>query len=774
MKQKKSQATLFIIIGIILLISIGFAIYLTSQLIAQPKTTSTEHAIKSYVQDCIKETAITAMKKIGDNGGYIDIKNPYRDFKINPDSTEGDALIISELGLYPIPYWWYMKTTNNCNNCYLTTDNMPLIPEIEEQVNNYVSKNLDKCLNNFSSFTKYQIKKGEPEIITEITKQDIKISAEYPLEFKTQKTTTKIKDFQTQIKIPFKKIYALAKEIIETEKTNAVIEERIMHMISAHSGAEYNKLPPISEITHDYYLIQWQKPIIEMQIKQILNSYMPLIRFSRTKNAHDIKTGNKYSEGFYNAMQIENLQEKYDLYADFSYNDWPIYLNINPAQLTGSSHKQTFEYNLMPPFQTNTYEFFYDITVPLLAQIRDPDALNGDGYTLNFAIETNIRDNKNHVEWNQGQGTLGSWTGEKVKTQTTTQERNQGKCIEEQGKYKCSINNKKYDTIQQCTEICYKTETKKEKIELLKKEFCSEKQKLSGEIKTKVRSGSEVIADAGISYTCGSYQTCNLGTTDKTGTLTSKLPICYNGIITAYKSGYNTQNKPLTTETGKSQTIEFNLDKEKEFTIEFKIKPIQTEQTNNQIKKTCCQQTKKPLTTQKAMISIEKIKQTSAETEFRQAAIIDKNSIIKLIPGKYKVNIQYIDETGIIIPEKCKKICIDYDISEEEYAKAAVTDISTFGYGGTKPEAECKEYKYIPEEKLIISPAPLGGAEFEWTITEENLQNSEHITFYVLQIPIPSCIDNECIYGYCNGLDEITKTKSYSEQFREFIEPKFS
>ena len=93
-------------------------------------------------------------------------------------------------------------------------------------------------------------------------------------------------------------------------------------------------------------------------------------------------------------MQIQ-LEQEYPFSVDINYNDWPIYFSIRPEPLTGTSHRQSFYYNIMSPFQTNTYEFYYDLSVPFLVQIHDKNAFNGEGYTLNFAIEANIRDNKN-------------------------------------------------------------------------------------------------------------------------------------------------------------------------------------------------------------------------------------------------------------------------------------------------------------------------------------------------------------------------------------------
>ncbi|MBD3361822.1 hypothetical protein GF358_03450 [Candidatus Woesearchaeota archaeon] len=803
--MKKAQVTIFIIIGIILLITLGTAIYLATQIIIKPKTPTTQTPIQSYVQDCIQQTAIIALKKIGDNGGYLSFENPYRNLKLDTNPAEGDALAISEIGLYSIPYWWYMKTPNKCNNCYLTSDNMPLLPEIEEQVNNYVTANLDKCINDFRQFSpEYMITTEEKPIIeTFITKENILISSDYPITINKNGQKTKINEFETELTVRFKDIHDLAQEIINLEKNQGIFEERIIHMLSAHMGAAYDKLPPISEITHDYYLITWAKEAVKIRIQQILNSYAPLLRFYGTKNQIDINVQNKYAEGFYNAMQIEDLTKKYNLFVDVSYNNWPFYFSINPNPLTGTYHKQNFPYDILPPFQTNTYEFYYDLSIPLLVQIRDPSAFSGEGYTLNFAIETNIRDNKKPNEWNIGEGTLGLWDSSNVDSEMYTTERKHGECKSTGEEYQCSIDNKKYNTIMQCAEMCYTSEEKTKKPSVLKTEFCSEEQKLSGKIKIKTKSEKNPVPAAGISYKCGNYKTCSIGSTDSDGELETKLPICYGGVLSAHKQGYYSSKKILNTEINKAETIELELTPEKEFTASFKKIPITAVQTKQGIEGRCCEQKTKPLSTQKATLRLEKVKEKPYESEFVQAVMIDEDTSIKLIPGKYTVTMQYLDEIGIVIPAKCKKVCTEEtdemkacrtacdqqeDFVEQncKIAFASVPDWcedSDFAMTACKEhctETKCKKWMRIPEEPLNIRPALLGGAVIDslngyWEVTEADLQSGlTHVTFSVLEVPTPTCLDSKgCSYPPCIGLDEMGKTKKYSDKFRAEIEPVF-
>lgn len=752
--MKQAQTTVFMILGIVIVIAVIFGIYLATQTVMKPRIATTESIVQEYVQECIKQTAEKAIKLIGDNAGYTDIENnPYRTFNFGTEAAEGDGLAMSEFGMYSIPYWWYMKTPNNCNNCYLTSDNMPVIPEIEEQINDYVVKNVNACIMS-GGLKGYSIEAGEPEIETQIAKDKTIITAKYPIEAIRGGIKTKMNEFATETDVNLGGMFELAQEIIALEKENAVIEERIMHMLGAHMGASFDKLPPISEITHDYYLIKWTKELVETQAKQALNSYSPLIRFARTSNENTIKTDGKYANGFYNAMQITGLKKDYPFDASVSYNDWPIYFSIRPDSMTGDAHKQNFYYNIMQPFQTNTYEFYYDISMPLLVQITDQKALNGEGYTITFAIEANIRDNKNMAEWNKGEGTLGPWDSARAETKSKTTERTQGECVQNIRKYKCSIDEKNYDTILQCAEMCYTSKKKTEPQKPMQARFCADEQKISGMITVNVKSGGEAVPEAGISYSCGNYQACSIGITDSTGVSASKMPICYGGILTVHKEGHHTERIPLTTQINEVKTLNINLKKEKEYTIQYRKYKMEHDSEGN----ATLGKVQKPITGQTAMINLERVKETPISAEFTQTIMLsgDETGTIKLVPGTYKISIQYLDERGIVIQEGCKRICTKEDA-----------------------QGKCTEHKKLPEEATPIQPALLGGAELDsetgyWTVTEEMINaDFRNVQVYAIEVMTPTCIDtDQCVLPLCTGLDEMGKAKEYSMLYRSYLEPK--
>jgi len=65
----KAQITLFIMIGLILLIAVGITLYVTSFIVTKPKVVKKN--VKDFVVDCLKLASEKSFKEIGLNGGYL-------------------------------------------------------------------------------------------------------------------------------------------------------------------------------------------------------------------------------------------------------------------------------------------------------------------------------------------------------------------------------------------------------------------------------------------------------------------------------------------------------------------------------------------------------------------------------------------------------------------------------------------------------------------------------------------------------------------------------
>ena len=118
--NKKGQITVFIILGILILLISG--IYLVTRAIKVEEYITIIPIIanvpdellpiRTYTEACINNLAEDALKKLGTQGGYIDLEQFGISFnQVIP--TEADGIQFSPNSDLNVPYWWYLKAPNN-------------------------------------------------------------------------------------------------------------------------------------------------------------------------------------------------------------------------------------------------------------------------------------------------------------------------------------------------------------------------------------------------------------------------------------------------------------------------------------------------------------------------------------------------------------------------------------------------------------------------------------------------------------------------------------
>ena len=169
--QKKSQITLFIVLGIIIALSAGSYIYFRAtmeevriepELIAAKETPIAFNPVEVFVQDCIEDVSEDGIRLLGSQGGYASLERAGMDIGISP--TQGSAVALVKGSELKIPYWFYLESDNKCTGkCDFATKLPELykgVPSsIEAQLEAYIEDNLKVCLNSFSALKSkgYQI-----------------------------------------------------------------------------------------------------------------------------------------------------------------------------------------------------------------------------------------------------------------------------------------------------------------------------------------------------------------------------------------------------------------------------------------------------------------------------------------------------------------------------------------------------------------------------------------------------------------------------------------
>ncbi len=435
LEGKRSQITIFIIVGIIILFSTALVFYIKGQIVgAEIPTFSpiTEEVpvefqpIQTYVTDCITQVGTRAIQNIGAQGGWVSLDNMtlnggemFVDFDIAPTRSE----LVSVLGS-KVPYWWYMKSDNLCeSNCEFASKRpemysgerdgakrAPNDQSIEAQIDRYVNLNLRRCLNKFERFTQqgFDIKEGTGELITTTTiaDQDVVISLYYPLDMAKGDSKKQTSRYFSRINVNLRDIYNLAEEITNAEIKGNFTEYHTLQLIAIHSGRNKD-IPPMSGgiSFNPADLNYWIEPQVKETIERdILPTYVQALKLYDTRGfelylADCTGISNMQcavQQGLLNSFVLNlDLTKYYNYYTDFFYlSSMPSYLHITPRN--GAVIMPSLVTSDMTFIQMSMrdFRFLYDISYPVVVRLEDPEAFDNDGFVFTFALETNIRNNR--------------------------------------------------------------------------------------------------------------------------------------------------------------------------------------------------------------------------------------------------------------------------------------------------------------------------------------------------------------------------------------------
>ncbi len=713
--MKKGQITVFIIIGLIILLIIGTVLYLTRKEITRPfegarprvaEIPQEVQPLRDLVDSCIRRLATDGLRKIGDNGGYIDTSQlSYNIFQ----PTEGEAVQFSPGAGPNIAYWWHMSSKNKCGPgaCEFSSERPGLYrgdggTNIEAQLDTYITKGLSDCLGNFQEFKQRGCdvqELSEPKVTTNIAQEDIFFTGKYSLRAVCAEQSYEMEDYYVNIDLNMREIYELATELANFQLQQRFLEQVTKNLIATYGNMDSSMIPPTRkyEVGPPKPGMFWIKNDILQRIKTLLTAYIPVIQVANVQNYNYIRAppnvrDKEHYELLYNRQFLIPINvSHHSLEARFSYLDWwePYFdLNCN-GQLCQADSASNF---MFLPFTINRYEFAYDISYPVLVEIRNPVAFNDEGYSFKFFIEQNLRNSDALL----------------------------------------------IDTVPLAISKTGKPPSL----------FCDPAQMTSGTVTVLVKSGKDLkgMNGASISYMCGE-ENCNIGFTEK-GNLTSKFPRCIGGALRVTKQGYASHTQRLDTA------------RENPLRVEIMLEPVRI--LNASIKNYAFTKLEKhsswtfeegggplrPPDEQSATIMLirnggQYDEPFTAVTELKGNG---KNEI-PLIPGNYSIKIMSFYRGNVTFPpdERCVRI--------------------------KKLFGSKKKCYFVPKDPLIFnesSPYPYGGAEIQYQFTSTMLRAADEIEFRQYVQGIDKVAQNKRII---EDLQQIETVMMYSSSNPERIYP---
>ncbi len=773
MKNKKAQITMFIIIGIVILIVAGIFLSIRSTQQPPPEKIMKQvieipvefQPLNDFVESCISKTAKEGIIKIGFHGGYIDT-NKYG-IKANPvNPTESNAFLFNPNDLESsIPYWYYFKSNNKCEEGCGCGSEQPRLhkkqgdPNIEKQLEGYIDDNIDICLNNFKEFKSqgFEITTGNPKTTVTIRNNDVMIYVKYKLEAKKSTARFEIDEFIKTIPVELKKIYELAEEIKKYQANSTIglyIEKWTIEQLASFGfGLNKNRLPPIADSSLDPGAkpVYWIKQKVKDDItNNMLPLYTPFLTVFNTRNYINYNynlVGSFYDKAILPIISPTNSSYK-NLDVTFNYfNWWPIYFDITGRGVRGQIiGPEPFSSSFFNFLKIKRYNFYYDISYPVLVDIYSPAAFNGEGLHFYIGLETNIRNNEPLKCEGPGLTEYASAFGSLF----------------------CNFN-------QRCSNITIET------------------------IDAKTNTP---LDNVNIFYSTGS-ESCDQGFTEvqnNKALLKTSLPQCVGTAcsLNAVKQGYwyylKTYAVRCDTTGGVCLDDDVLCNGE---SLRIKMEPYR----NNNIiimKKKMIKQGRKDwifdntplkiLDNEYALISLEKIKDHPSEEDLVLAGMFYGNQtsiniLPGLVPGNYKLDIHLFYE----LPDyKGRKEILFREVEECDEATvndllaAAATGAATGGLAGGVPgaiiggTASAVSTLIVSENGCVTIDAFTfnntfveGGFTANITLTKEMLDN-DNLIFYTLSVPdIDSSYNVLDIYD----LEEMGKIDQYSKQYRVPLKP---
>lgn len=264
MKQKKSQVTMLIIIGLVIFILVSLVLYiynssikkLSEQNIKKSQETAIEaQPIKEFVAKCLDKLAKDATLLLGKQGGYIYITQggtlidpedtdegisfiKYKDAKVgyNIMRPKIESLYPGKSHYYPWPTFPYETTSSSTEifDGYFGENAMPPLyhsntkRSFQSQIESYIDTNIVNCIN-IDVFRQqgYDITINPSNTSIIIGDDDFTVKSKIPMTVNNPSTKEfyQLSDFSTKVDIRLKDIYYLIEnELISNDINNVIFD----------------------------------------------------------------------------------------------------------------------------------------------------------------------------------------------------------------------------------------------------------------------------------------------------------------------------------------------------------------------------------------------------------------------------------------------------------------------------------------------------------------------------------------------------------------------
>jgi hypothetical protein len=241
---KRGQFTLFIILGIFIILIIGISYYYINNTSSSGASLSGEISVAPEAQEyydeidsCLEEIVETSIVDLGMQGGYYDVPEPYFD-----------------LELYKIPYFYNDGEEDNGMN----------VETFAGELNKYLERDFVPCVTEIEAYEKYFFI-DEEDLETKISIFDTSIEVEMilPTEVKITNGSYDFEDYYYEAEYQIPKMLELKNKVLEytVEYVDEIPMTKLMELFEEEEmeievNIDFNEVMyVINDVDYSYYFM---------------------------------------------------------------------------------------------------------------------------------------------------------------------------------------------------------------------------------------------------------------------------------------------------------------------------------------------------------------------------------------------------------------------------------------------------------------------------------------------------------------------------------------
>jgi len=230
LKNKKGQVTLFVILGIVIVVVALLVLHTRTNLfLFNPSVEDLNNqleGINEHVVDCILEVGEEPIRRIGLQGGYL-------------GASTGAYIVYNDSTINYLCF--NIEDSPQCMNRMLLEKNM------EEQLSENIEFMLGSCLDvkSFKKFGGFEIVSGDWDCDVEIKKDNVVVNVYYPVQLKSTKSDVEVSmsDFYKSFDFPLGYLYDASQIIVNTEAMYGEFDQ-LIYMLQEKGKIRIEKKRP--------------------------------------------------------------------------------------------------------------------------------------------------------------------------------------------------------------------------------------------------------------------------------------------------------------------------------------------------------------------------------------------------------------------------------------------------------------------------------------------------------------------------------------------------